>query len=103
MPGKRIVLGMALLVLPLACAASPFRPTDPHNLVVTGTIRFVELEGGFWTIRGDDNVTYEPLTPLAADFQHDGLRVRVEGKIRTDKVSVRMAGPILEIVQIRKL
>jgi hypothetical protein len=99
----RVTLGLVLLLLPLGCGDSPFRPTDPNNLVRDGTVRFLMLEGGFWAIAGDDNVTYDPMTPLAMEFQRDGLRVRFEAKVRDDLGSTHQVGPIVEIVQIRKL
>lgn len=61
------------------------------------------LEGGFWAIRGDDNVTYDPLGGLPAAFQSEGRRVRIEARRRDDMASVHMAGPIIEIISINKL
>ena len=46
----RLTAGLVLLLLPLACGDSPFEPTDPSNLVRVGTVRFFNLEGGFWAI-----------------------------------------------------
>ncbi|HYN07543.1 MAG TPA: hypothetical protein VES67_09150 [Vicinamibacterales bacterium] len=99
----RLALALAILLLPLACGDSPFEPTDPDNLVRTGTVRFMNIEGGFWAIAGDDGVTYDPLSPLAAQFQREGLRVRFEAKVRSDVGSTHMVGPIVEIIQIEKL
>ena len=100
----RLALGLILLsLLPLACNESPFKPTDPNNLVGTGTVQFLTLEGGFWAIKGDDNVTYEPVPTLASEFQQSGLRVRFEARILGDAGGVHMAGPLVEIVQIKKL
>jgi hypothetical protein len=99
----RLAIAVALVFLPLACGDSPFKPTDPDNLVRDGTVRFFTLEGGFWAIAGDDNVTYDPMTPLAVEFQRDGLRVRFEAKVRDDLGSTHQVGPVVEIIQIRKL
>ena len=99
----RLAIAFAILMLPLACGDSPVEPTDPNNLVATGTVRFFTLEGGFWAIAADDNVTYDPMTPLRAEFQRDGLRVRFEAKIRSDVGGTHMVGPIVEIIQIEKL
>ena len=99
---RHVRLALGLVLLPLACGDSPFKPTDPNNLVGTGTVQFLTLEGGFWAIQGDDGVTYEPRT-LTMEFQRNGLRVRFEAKILGDAGGIHMAGPIVEIVQIRKL
>jgi hypothetical protein len=40
---------------------------------------------------------------LPSDFQRDGLRVRLEAKMRPDAVSVHMVGPIVEIISIRPI
>ena len=99
----RLALALAILMLPLACGDSPFEPTDPNNLVATGTVRFFSVEGGFWAIAGDDNITYDPMTPLRSEFQREGLRVRFEAKVRSDVGGTHMVGPVVEIIQIEKL
>ena len=99
----RLAPALVIVMLALACGDSPFEPTDPNHLVRTGTVRFMNLEGGFWAIVGDDNITYDPLSPIAAGFQRDGLRVRFEARVRDDVGSTHMVGPIVEIIQIEKL
>jgi hypothetical protein len=42
---------------------------------ITGTVSHLDLEGGFYAIRGDDGVTYDP-TNLPPAFQRDGLSSR---------------------------
>jgi len=61
------------------------------------------FEGGFWAVRGDDNVTYDPMNGLPVAFQVEGLRVRLEAKLRQDVAGVHMAGPIVEIITIVRL
>ena len=80
-----------------------FEPSAPETICVTGTVHYYTLEGGFWAIRGDDNITYDPLGALPNDFRHEGLRVRLEARIRSDVLSFHMAGPIVEILDIRRL
>ena len=99
----RLALALVVMVLALACGDSPFEPTEPDHLVRTGTVRFITVEGGFWAITGDDRVTYDPLSPLTAEFQREGLRVRFEGKVRFDVGSTHMVGTIVEIIRIEKL
>jgi hypothetical protein len=45
---------------------------------ITGTIRYVELEGGFWGIAGDDGVNYYPVDGLPSTLQKDGCRISTE-------------------------
>ncbi|GIV57848.1 MAG: hypothetical protein D6746_05785 [Bacteroidetes bacterium] len=44
---------------------------------MTGTIHYVDLEGGFYGLVADDGTRYLPLN-LDASFRKDGLRVRFE-------------------------
>jgi hypothetical protein len=88
---------------PTAADCVGFTPTSPDMICVTGAAHYYALEGGFWAVRGDDDTTYDPLGALPTEFRHDGLRVRLEARIRSDVVSFHMAGPIVEILDIRRL
>lgn len=68
----------------------------------TGTVKFIDLEGGFYGIVGDDGKKYDP-TNLDQQFKEDGLRVRFEAKIRRDIASIHMWGTIIELTKIEKL
>jgi hypothetical protein len=65
----------------------------------TGVVSRMLVEGGFFAIRSDAGVTYDPVN-LPVSFQQDGLRVRFEATLRRDLVGVHMAGPLIEIVHI---
>jgi hypothetical protein len=86
-------------------------PTKPGSLGVTndgttvrgtGTVNYYTLEGGFWAIRGDDNVTYDPIN-LSRSYWAQGLRVRFEAKLRNDLANIHMVGPIVEVLSISRL
>ncbi len=99
----RAAFVLLLLITALPACRHPVVPDDPNLVAVNGTVRFTTFEGGFWAIRGDDNVTYDPLDGLPAAFQSEGLRVRIEARRQNDMASVHMAGPIVEIISIKKL
>lgn len=65
----------------------------------TGTVRWYDLEGGFYAIDGSDGTTYDPMH-IPADFQQDGLGVRFEATLRDDLASTHMVGPVIEIRSI---
>ncbi len=67
----------------------------------TGTVQRFTTEGGFYAIRGDDGVVYEPMI-LPQEFNVDGLRVRFNATIRDDVVSFHMVGPIIELAKINR-
>jgi hypothetical protein len=77
-----------------AAAGTPLR--------ITGVIRHDAIEGGFWAIRGDDSVTYDP-TNLPEDFRREGLRVEAEARRRDDMAGIHMSGPLIELQRIRKV
>jgi hypothetical protein len=88
----------------LGCGGSPTAPSLPAGTVrVTGTAHFFNLEGGFWAIRGDDGVTYDPKDGLPTAFQREGMRVSAVLKTRSDLGGIHMVGPIVEIIDIRTL
>ncbi|HEX6644631.1 MAG TPA: hypothetical protein VF037_08135 [Gemmatimonadales bacterium] len=68
---------------------------------ITGVVRHFDLEGGFFAIRGDDGVTYDP-SNLAEEFRQDGLRVRARLRLRPDMGGIHMVGPIVDIIEIQR-
>lgn len=68
----------------------------------TGTVKYIDLEGGFYGIVGDDSQNYDPMN-LDQTYQEDGLRVRFQAKIRQDIASIYMWGTIIEITKIETL
>jgi len=68
---------------------------------VNGTVRYLTLESGFWAVRGDDGVTYDPINGLAPAFQRENLRVTLVARVRTDMGGIHMVGPIVEILSIQ--
>ena len=84
-----------------ACAGSPGAPSGSDARSIGGTVRFVGLEGGFWTIAGDDGVTYDPHESLPASFRQNGLPVRATVRVLTGAGCIHMVGPIVEITEIR--
>ena len=103
-------LAVTALVLVLAACNGPRSSEDENRLVlgdttdtttITGTVRHLDLEGGFWAVEGD-TTTYEPMN-LPESFQEEGLRVRLQADVQEDAVSFRMIGPIIEIRAIERL
>ncbi len=93
-----------LLILLLASSSCDFsssetNTTDPDEVAVSGTVRYMEIEGGFFAIKGDDGTAYDPVN-LDPAFQVDGLRVQVFAIIRRDLAGTHMVGPVIEIKSI---
>lgn len=87
--------------LSCANAAHPLKPG--MGATFDASIQFVSVEGGCWTIAPsppNEQVNYLPIN-LPEEFRQDGLKVRVEVKVRDDYGSVCMLGPVVEILSIR--
>jgi hypothetical protein len=68
---------------------------------ITGTVRYLDLEGGLYVIADASGTRFSP-TNLPREFRTDGLAVEAEARPRTDLVSIGMAGPLVELVRIRR-
>jgi hypothetical protein len=94
---------LVLLLLGLPACASPTTPTVPDGAIrVNGTVQYLNLEGGFWAIRGDDGITYDPLNELSAPFRRQNLRVTMVARPRTDLGGTHMVGPIVGVLSIQE-
>ncbi|MBW1917378.1 MAG: hypothetical protein JRI57_05075 [Deltaproteobacteria bacterium] len=71
-------------------------------LVITGTVRYLPFEGGFFGIVADNGEHYDPMN-LDRQFAVDGLRVKIKAKLHPDQVSFHMWGKVIEIISIEKL
>lgn len=70
--------------------------------VQKGTVVYLNLEGGFYGIIGDNGKHYDPQN-LADEFKKDSLRVSFEYKVSENQTSIHMWGELIEIVKIVKL
>jgi len=98
------IVALALLsIATMSAIAIGYELGKEDNVVRgTGAIVWLNFEGGFWGIIGDDGEHYDPIN-LDSEFQSEDLRVYFEAKIRTDLVSFHMWGKIVEILTIQKL
>jgi hypothetical protein len=91
------------LIFSAACSSSsPTAPDIPVGAIqVIGTVHHYALEGGFWAVRSDDGVIYDPINGLAPEFQRENLRVTLVVHVRNDMGGIHMVGPIVEVVSIQ--
>ena len=75
--------------------------TDDGTIKGTGTIRYVDLEGGFYGLVAEDGAKYDP-TPLPDSLQVDGLSVRFRVKEK-DVMTTRMWGTPVEVVEVERI
>jgi ABC-type oligopeptide transport system substrate-binding subunit len=112
-----IILANSLVLIGCASANGTANPATSENpavtepsatanvenrITATGTIRYLNISGGFWGIVGDDGKNYDPMG-LASAFQKEDLRVRFEAIPETDMMSSRMWGTLVKITHIEAL
>ena len=76
--------------------------TPPIENGIMATVKFIELEGGFYGIESDEGESYLPIN-LDDEYKEDGLRIVFKMKSRADVMTTRMWGKTIEITQIAKL
>lgn len=74
---------------------------DEGTFEILGTVRFKDLEGGFFAIDADDGRKYDP-TNLPETYRKDGLRVRLRARPRTGIAGFRMYGQIIDVITIEE-
>lgn len=88
------------LFLPPTARGTILEETEAGKIRMQGTIRRIDLEGGFWGIVADDGEKYDPHGSLPEKFRDDGLRVRFEARPMEEAGCFHMWGRIVEITAI---
>jgi hypothetical protein len=99
MSSVRVIATIAAALSLAACGGSASMQPIKN---VTATVSYLTVEGGFFALRGDDGVTYDP-TRLDPAFAQNGLRVRARLQVRDDLAGTHMVGPIVDVLEISKL
>lgn len=98
---RRLVLALSGLLLLTGCAHTGRAP-EGQLVSETGTVRHIDLAGGFYGILGDSGKHYDPVN-LDPAFRQDGLRVRFTGKPLQGVLTMRMWGRPIELTEIQRL
>ena len=106
---KLFTLIVLLIMFSFSLSCNQYARNDKENIqsdekVIRskGTVKFIDLEGGFFGIIADDGSKYKPVN-LPERYQKDCLKVRFEGKFRTDLMGIYMWGKLIEIINIKEL
>jgi hypothetical protein len=66
----------------------------------TGTLRYNDLEGGFFELVADDGTVYR----LEGAFDGEaGSRVRVHGKVESGGFGIHMSGPAIVVDRVEEV
>ncbi len=81
---------------------APDETTQPQ--IVDGmlaTVKYIDLEGGFYGIESDAGVSYLPIN-LEDEYKEDGLRIVFKMRERNDIMTTKMWGKTIEITEIAR-
>ena len=67
------------------------------SITVTGTIQHRDLGPGAWALVTDDGVNYEIFKGADKKLLKSGQKVKVQGQVREDVMTIAMIGPVLEV------
>ena len=100
---------LAALVFVLAACSGNSKPwvvlpagtdTTGTRLTIVGTVHYTDVEGGVYTIRTDDGISYDP-TNLPAEFRKEGLAVEADARKQENMAGIHQVGPIVTLTRIR--
>jgi len=102
----KIIFTLPCLFLLQACNASPTQENKPvvknseqQAQWQSATIKFMEFEGGFFGIVTDDGEKLLPMN-LAKEFHQIGAKVKVQGHLITDMMTIQQWGTPFNITKI---
>jgi hypothetical protein len=103
MPSFRRVIPLLFLILfAVLIAACASAGGAEERDVMTGTVEFLDIEGGCWIIRTDDGRALSP-SPLPARLRQNGLRVKFTASPDHGRITACMAGEPVTILSIEPL
>lgn len=103
---KKIIFTLPFLFFIQACNALPtedVKPVEKSNHQGeqwrTGTIKFMDLEGGFFGIVTDKGEKLLPMN-LSKQFQQVGAQVKIQGELITGIATIQQWGTPFKITKI---
>lgn len=72
------------------------------SISVKGVIERKGLGTGTWALVSDSGETYE-LKDVPDELKKSDLKVKVEGQVRDDVMTIAMIGPVLEVKSFKVL
>lgn len=102
LPG--VTWGVPVIITAISVLKDEGIPPGPkaYDVNSTGTVRYIDLEGGFYGIIGDDGESYLPGN-LDEAYQKDGLRVTFTGMMDENASNFYMWGVPITLISVRVL
>jgi hypothetical protein len=73
------------------------------NIQIVGTVEYIDIGTGTWAIVTDTDEQYEIWQPAPEAILQEGLKVKVNAKIRDDVFTMSAIGDVLEIEDFQRL
>jgi hypothetical protein len=75
------------------------------SMTLTGTVTFVEVEGGCWGLKADGTDGFKTYELMGADrtMLTAGARVRVTGRVRSDVATTCQIGTPFEVASMERI
>lgn len=84
-----------------SCSAGTDAFAPSVEIRVSGTVRFVSVEGGCWQLQAPNGARYElRRTQAPSPVLVDGAQVVLVVRLRTDLVSTCMVGDIVDVERV---
>jgi hypothetical protein len=100
--GRAGLICVVLLLGAGACRTASENGEALPERWITGTVKYVDLEGGFYGIVDDQGKRYDPVN-LPEAFKEDGLRVKCHIKKLPERMSFHMWGTLVGLTEIERL
>jgi hypothetical protein len=73
------------------------------NIQIVGTVEYIDIGTGTWAIVTDTDEQYEIWQPAPEAILQEGLKVKVNAKIRDEVFTMSAIGDVLEIEDFQRL
>jgi len=100
--GKKSVIALSICILFILTVIGTNIYWMNEPIHTTGTVKYLDFEGGFYGIIADDDSHYDPLN-LPESFKIDGLKVIFSAIIKRGIITFHMWGLVIEIIDIHLL
>ena len=93
-------IGMIIICLAIGIGIGAIITKPCDTIKGTGTVKYIDLEGGFYGIITDKGEKLNPLN-LPDEYKIDGLRVKFKARILRNVTTTQMWGTPVEIIEIK--
>jgi hypothetical protein len=89
--GKRLFWLILILIIVVSSTVIYSRFIKENDNMITGVVKYFDIEGGFYGIISDEGKNYFPIN-LSSEYKVDGLKIRFNYKEVKDYVNIYIYG-----------